>query len=329
MRDYGVVTKAATTSRQPKRAVENLKQAQVQTAVQPTGASGELLRLQRQHGNRYVQGVIYQSLQTISKTGNVFIQRRGLQYYVVGDRGLDAGGGILLHQLSSIRERLRQTQEQQPWTLVISIHGSEGRICDVARPANPDRQCYDAGRIQQVFSDAQFAQWRNRYGPTRVVLNACQVSLSFERALIAAVTRAGSGQPAQGLGEGCRPDTESVSVDTELAGMRQPITRRSQYEQLTDPNKEALRNQLEQLNRRWGYFGAPPVNSDRSTLLRYYFDEVPRGAWVIVRVSVGRQVHDIPFYNRAQHSDFRRLCGQGVAPLHPHVPSAPPLQSSQ
>lgn len=58
MRDYEAVTKTATTSRQPKKVAEELKQAQVQTAVQPMGASGELLRLQRRYGNRHVQRVV-------------------------------------------------------------------------------------------------------------------------------------------------------------------------------------------------------------------------------------------------------------------------------
>ena len=54
MRDYGV----ATTSRQPKRAVEELKQARVQTAVRPTGVSGDIFHLQRLYGNYHVQRVL-------------------------------------------------------------------------------------------------------------------------------------------------------------------------------------------------------------------------------------------------------------------------------
>ena len=56
MRDYGVVTPAATASRQPKRMTKAL--TQVQTALQPTGATGELLRLQREYGNRFVRRAV-------------------------------------------------------------------------------------------------------------------------------------------------------------------------------------------------------------------------------------------------------------------------------
>jgi hypothetical protein len=34
------------------------------------------------------------------------------------------------------------------------------------------------------------------------------------------------------------------------------------------------------LNTKWGYFGAPPVPD--AEVLRYYFDEIPKGAWVLV-----------------------------------------------
>ena len=55
MRDYGVATKAAATPRQPKGMAESVNSTRVHTVVRPSGAAGELLRLQRQHGNRFVQ----------------------------------------------------------------------------------------------------------------------------------------------------------------------------------------------------------------------------------------------------------------------------------
>lgn len=64
MRDYdGVATKTATSLQQAKRAEVGLKQAPAQTAVQLAGAAGELLRLQRQYGNRYVQRILNLSRQ--------------------------------------------------------------------------------------------------------------------------------------------------------------------------------------------------------------------------------------------------------------------------
>ncbi len=63
-RDQEAVRRAATPSRQPEKAVASLKRAHVQTVLQPTGTPGELLRLQRQYGNRYVQHVIHLWRQT-------------------------------------------------------------------------------------------------------------------------------------------------------------------------------------------------------------------------------------------------------------------------
>jgi hypothetical protein len=58
MWDREVVTKPGTKTRQPKRAMAELKQVQIQTAVLPSGAPGALLRMQREYGNRYVRRVV-------------------------------------------------------------------------------------------------------------------------------------------------------------------------------------------------------------------------------------------------------------------------------
>lgn len=250
-------------------------------------------------------------------SGVPLIQRTQLEYFVVGDPGLNAGGGTFLSSLSQIKARLMTITEQGSWTLVISIHGSEDRICDLAHPNNPDQECYDISRIQNLFGDSQFSSWRQNNGPSRVVLNACQVSIGLERAIINSLTRPQSGQSAQGLGEGCRPSTEMISVNN--------ISTRAQYNRLSDPDKQSFQAELRTLNSTWGYFGAPPVPDDQ--ILNYYFDVVPRGEWVIVRVSKDRVDTDIPFYNRGNNSEFNRLCRRGIAPLRDHIPSAPPLRS--
>lgn len=252
-----------------------------------------------------------------STPGVPLIQRTQLEYFVVGDRGLNSGGGTFISSLPQIRVSLMRITEQRPWTLVISIHGSEDRICDLAHPTNPDQQCYDISRIQNIFGDNQFSSWRQNNGPSRVVLNACQVSIGLERAIINALTRPQSGQSAQGLGEGCRPSTEMITVNN--------IHTRAQYNRLSDPDKQSFLDELRTLNSTWGYFGAPPVPEDQ--ILNYYFDVVPRGEWVIVRVSKDRVDTEIPFYNRGNNSEFNRLCRRGIAPLRDHVPSAPTLRS--
>ncbi len=251
--------------------------------------------------------------------GVPMIQRTQLEYFVVGDRGLNSGGGTFISSLSQIRASLMRITEQRPWTLVISIHGSEDRICDLARPDNPGQQCYNIRRIQDIFGDDQFSSWRQNNGPSRVVLNACQVSIGLERAIINALTRPQSGQSAQGLGEGCRPSTRMITVNN--------IHTRRQYDRLSDPDKQSFLDDLRTLNSTWGYFGAPPVPEDQ--ILNYYFDVVPRGEWVIVRVSKDRVDTEIPFYNRGNNIEFDRLCGRGIAPLREHVPSAPTVTDFQ
>jgi hypothetical protein len=103
------------------------------------------------------------------------------------------------------------------------------------------------------------------------------------------------------------------------------IHTRAQYNRLSDPDKQSFLTELRTLNSTWGYFGAPPVPEDQ--ILNYYFDVVPRGEWVIVRVSKDRVDTDIPFYNRGNNSEFNRLCRRGIAPLRDRVPTAPTLRS--
>jgi hypothetical protein len=244
-------------------------------------------------------------------SGDNYIQRRKIEYFVVGDPGLNAGNGIFLRRLEQIKPRLMRLRNRGNWTLVISIHGAENYIANRVRALRGGPGSYDADALNNIFSnDPDFVQWRNQWGPNRIVLNACQVGANLESAIISAFTRPGARQqPIQGLGTGCRPDTV-----TEVYRFNdRPITTRQQYTRLSPPDRQAFVRAIETLNSRWGYFGAPPVPNDE--VVDYYFDEAPRGGWPVVRVSINRQVTSIPFYNRGQNPQFRRICTQGVGSL--------------
>jgi len=240
-------------------------------------------------------------------------------YYVVGDAGLNSGNGRFLRSLEDLRNALQPQRNAGTWTLVISIHGAEQFIANRSAAVRGGAGSYDAAAIRRIFGqNAAFVRWRDQFGPARVVLNACQVGVGLERAIIESLTRRGSGQAVQGLGSGCRPSTEVLPYEYQ----NRPVSTRQQYSRLPPEVRDDMLNSLRVLNRRWGYFGAPPVQD--ADILSYYFDEPPLGAWVIVRVSKDRIDTDIPFYNRATHADFLRVCTAGVGTLRDHVPQAPP-----
>jgi hypothetical protein len=84
VQNYEVLTTAATTSRRPKKAVKELRQAQVQTPVQLTSAFGDFLRLQLQYGNRFVQRVVNVSQRGEGKVGVTSDTERELHSTIQG-----------------------------------------------------------------------------------------------------------------------------------------------------------------------------------------------------------------------------------------------------
>lgn len=244
-----------------------------------------------------------------------------LLYFVVGDRGLDAGNGLFVLTLEAMRDRLVREQRQHDWTLVISIHGAQN--C-VATRGGYLESCnaagaYNANAIQRVFDrNTAFVEWRRRFGPRRVVLNACQVNIPFERVILNALLRPGTTQRPQGLGQGCRPGTEVMYLEYN----NRLIRTRSQWNRISRADRRSLQEQLRQLNRQFGYFGAPTVSD--GLVLQYCFDEEPLGGWPVVRVTHLRRDATIPFYNRTQHPQFLRQCREHIAPLPGRGPSIPP-----
>jgi hypothetical protein len=245
-------------------------------------------------------------------------------YYVVGDTKLNSGDGIEVADLEEMKAHLMKTRPEGEWRLVISIHGAEDVIA--TRGGNlKNRQAkgvYGAEELRKLLvDDEDFKKWRERYGPTRTTLNACQVHKPFETVILQSFNRSKSKQNAQGLGAGCRPDTETKQYYPE--GSDTPITTRSQWRKLSKREKENLESTLSELNKEFGYFGGPPV--DKSLLLDYYFDEEPKGGWPVVTVSYNRADTGISFYNRTQNARFlSEKCTKHTGPMRRHVPKAPP-----
>lgn len=246
-------------------------------------------------------------------------------YYVVGDAKLDAGSGIRVKSLEQMKAHLMKSRPEGEWQLVISIHGAEDVIATRGGSLrNRDEEgAYEAADIRKLFGDDEdFKKWREAYGPTWTTLNACQVHKPFEAVIIQAFNRPKTKQNAQGLGQGCRPATETRQYYR--AGSSKPLTTRSQWKRLSKAEQKDFLAMLVELNQKFGYFGGPPV--DESQLLRYYFDEPPKGGWPVVTVSYNRADTGISFYNRTQNARFlSEKCSNHRGPMRPHQSTAPPV----
>ena len=249
------------------------------------------------------------------------------QLWIVRDRSIGLGGGTLVSDLADFKSKVMRTADADGWTLVLAIHGSEDRLGAQAPPNwQKNAVFYDASDVDALFEqDKAFVKWRDQFGPTHLSLVSCQVSAPFESVLINSLTRPGdkgTRQPKRGLGEGCKPISSTVKLN---AAPRSRAT----FDKL-DPNaKQAIINDLSDLNTKWGYYGAPPVPDD--LLLHYYYDEDPKLAWVTVEVHVDQGGHNlkatgIPYWNRTfgpESAKFRQLCTQGIATLKGRKPQAP------
>jgi hypothetical protein len=254
-------------------------------------------------------------------------------------------GGAFLRTLRELPGRLKILKKENYWTLILRIHGEQtflsnttSSLVNMRNSATkketckklPD--CYDDEKIKTKFGEKSFQEWRNKYGPGRLVLNACQVQSPLEGALIALLLRPGAQQKAYGLGRTCRPDTTAYVVDYKPPRMKRylVINKRITYNKLSQDGKKVVVEKLRlELNAKYGYFGAPPVKPDAETLLRYYFDELPKNRWAVVTVSKEKKDTDIPFYNRGDNPRFLDLCSEHTPPLHtPPSSTIPPAMPS-
>ncbi|WP_458210362.1 eCIS core domain-containing protein [Haladaptatus sp. NG-SE-30] len=249
-------------------------------------------------------------------------------YYVVRDRGLNADGGTYVPDLEALKRKIQTFRTSKRWTLVLSVHGSENRLGAQSPPDwQRNAKFYGPADIDRIFgNDRAFVHWRDRWGPSRLVLNECQVIASFKRVLIRNLTRVPVGatsrvQQAQGLGTSCKPLTTTPTLQSGVRTLQR-------WQRLPDAQRERDRTQMESLNRRWGYFGRPPVPNDR--ILQYYFEETPSPGWPKVEVGVERKGKDrplnppVPFYSRMSHSGFLEVCNQGIDLPRRRQPRVPP-----
>ena len=246
--------------------------------------------------------------------------------FVVRDRGIGLGG-TYVPNLTSLKRRLMTIRDTGEWTLVIAIHGSED-ILAAQSPPNWQRDIirYDANRINELFSsDPEWVTWRNQYGPNFLSLVSCQVSVRFEQLIISNLTRnieGSAGQSAQGLGEGCKPLAYEASLEIHARSI-------GQYNRMSEPDQARFLEQLRRLNRRFGYYGQPPVPENQ--ILDYFFNEAPRARWMIVEVTHNGVETGIPFWNRSSgpnSSRFMRLCDQGLGRLIRRRSNVPPARSN-
>lgn len=248
-------------------------------------------------------------------------------HIVVRDQGLDLGGGVLVSDLAAAKARLMQRRVDKPWTLVLAIHASENRL---GAQAPPDWQknavFYDEAAIKSLFGgDSAFVGWRDQFGPNRVVLYGCQVTAAFEQTIDDNLARGGKAPTAAGLGEGCKPQSTSVTFGVES---------RRAYDGLADDEKQKMLGEVQATNDTWGYYGGPPVPRDQ--VIDYLFKGPKTGWWPKVEVIV-KQGDDsfapanppIPYWNRLSNSTFLRQCTKAVGNLREHTPQAPTMREGE
>ncbi len=229
-------------------------------------------------------------------------------------KDLQYGDGIEVKDLEAMKASILKKTPRGTWTLVISIHGSLGVLATRGGYLKNKNAAgvYDAADIKRLFNDdKKFVTWRKKYGPNHVVLVGCQIELKFEKVIIQALTNPGSRQKAIGLGVGCRPSTNIFALYVKRGSKEIDIVTRGDWNKITQDERNARKKQLSELNRKYGYFGAPAVPD--AQILDYYFDEAPKGAWPRVGVSLNyKEQPDISFWKRSQSANFLlKIC-----PLH-------------
>ena len=310
--------------RRPPRTGPPARQAPTPSPVLAAGAVGHL---QREVGNRAVADLIVQRDTKRGQKPPLKVGGGEQQLWVVRDKSIGLGGRLVA-DLAEFKKQVMTTADADGWTLVLAIHGSEDRLGAQAPPNwQKNAVFYEKSDIEALFAnDKAFVAWRDKYGPTGLSLVSCQVSAPFEDALIRADQAGRPGQATEARpGRGVQAD---VAHARRAASSMQDS--KAVFAKLDQPKQDAALDELDKVNQKWGYYGAPPVARDMLT--HYYYDEEPRGEWVI-EVGVGAEdggtlkPTGIAFWNRTFGPDaakFRRLCSQGIGTLRQHKATAPP-----
>jgi Domain of unknown function (DUF4157) len=244
------------------------------------------------------------------------------QHYVIGDKNLDVGGGTFLAKMETLKTALMKTSPTGgAWTLSITMHGAEkffaltGR--DAMSPLAPsDKRVYGDTRVQQIFGDAKFQEWRKKHGPKTINLLSCQVGADLANKFLSLVLHPSSNQKAIGLGEGCL-----LLLTREYNIVRT----RDQYGKLESSEKSRLDKWLTELNDKYGYAGEKIKSAE---LLDYYFDVPPGGSWLKLEIIITKKSNKrIPAMTRTTDSDFNVECAPGS--LKQRTPSAPVVGDEQ
>jgi hypothetical protein len=235
-----------------------------------------------------------------------------LRYYVVS-KDLQYGDGKLVSGIESMKKHMQRRKSNLDWTLVISIHGTIGYISVVGGKRDATQKgVYNAAKIKKIFNgDTQFTKWRDRWGPDHVVLVGCQIDRAFEAVILKALLKPTSKQKAVGLGKGCRPDTYPETFTWSETGSKpyKDIDSWSDWKDLSQDGRTALKDQLASWNKKYGYFGRPKVPD--AQLLDYYFNEEPKGEWPIVTVSVNYKPSKVSYATRNSRPQFfGKMCPQ-------------------
>ena len=228
-------------------------------------------------------------------------------HFVVGDNKLNVGGGVFLKNLEDLRSELLKTSPAGgQWTLSITMHGAETFFATTAGDAvggitESHARAYNKSKVQKIFGDKKFQEWRKNHGPKQINLLSCQVGPDLENAFLKLVQHPTSSQTAVGVGEGCL--LLITPVEARFGGTH--IRTRAQYDKLSEAGKSTVLKQLTKLNDDFGYGGAK-VKTD---VLDRYFEV---GLWLKVEVITKKSKKLVPAMNRTNDSDFNVECAPGA-----------------
>jgi hypothetical protein len=237
-------------------------------------------------------------------------------HFVVGDNKLNVGGGVFLKNLEALRSELLKTSPPGgQWTLSITMHGAETFFATSGEDAvggitETHSRAYNKSKVQKIFGDKAFQEWRKDHGPKQINLLSCQVGPDLENAFLKLVQHPSSSQTAVGVGEGCL--LLITPVEARFSGAH--IRTRAQYDKLSASGQSSVLKTLTKLNDDFGYGGAK-VTTD---ILDRYFEV---GLWLKVEVITKKSKKLVPAMTRTNDSDFNIECAPGS--LKKRVPNVP------
>jgi hypothetical protein len=197
------------------------------------------------------------------------------------------------------------------------MHGAEKFFAltgsDAMRPLRPtDARVYGDGKVQQIFGDAKFQEWRKKHGPKSINLLSCQVGSDLANKFLGLVLHPSSTQKAIGLAGGCLLLLTRES--------RTPTTR-EQYDKRGSSEKSGFDKWLTELNDKYGYAGKQVKATE---LLDYYFDTPPAGSWLKLEIIITKKANKrIPALNPTKDPDFNLECAPAGAKLQQRTQRVP------